>query len=380
MARPGRRPGGQRARLLRLPGRDADDLGRCRARPCSACEGEVDLDDWRALFGTGGPHHPDSGERLVHCMRPGMELVVSPRKSVAELGVIGRAEDMHAIVDAETRRHHGVPGRGRRASRAGGGAGRRCARRPAGSPGPCPAMRRPGRAIPSPTTMSWLANVVKMGDERGGWKALDTALFRDHLHAATAIGRMAAAAKAVELGYGIEPDPGPSGRLGGLGHRRHPPGSLGGPRHPLGPDRRRRRPRRLLPGPRRSPPGPPGTTRCTKASRTCCPAGGTSWPGPATRRPELSQSVERAGLGLRAAQALPSWTRWQHELLGPGGRLASEKTFARRDVVVAVAPYLHGLPVSYLDKAVDKVLSHELADRPAHWWPAPGSRCLPLPA
>ena len=30
-----------------------------------------------------------------------MELVVSSPKSVAELGVIGRAEDMHAIADAE---------------------------------------------------------------------------------------------------------------------------------------------------------------------------------------------------------------------------------------------------------------------------------------
>ncbi len=65
-------------------------------------EGEVDLGDWRALFGAGGPHHPESGERIVACMRPGMELVVSPGKSVAELGVIGRAEDMHAILDAET--------------------------------------------------------------------------------------------------------------------------------------------------------------------------------------------------------------------------------------------------------------------------------------
>jgi TrwC relaxase len=41
-------------------------------------EGEVDLDDWRALFATGGPHHPDSHERLVRCLRPGMELVISP--------------------------------------------------------------------------------------------------------------------------------------------------------------------------------------------------------------------------------------------------------------------------------------------------------------
>jgi hypothetical protein len=34
-------------------------------------------------------------------MRPGMELVVSPHKSIAELGVIGRVEDMHTILDAE---------------------------------------------------------------------------------------------------------------------------------------------------------------------------------------------------------------------------------------------------------------------------------------
>lgn len=54
------------------------------------------------------------------------------------------------------------------------------------------------------------------GDERrpGGWKGVDNALLRDHLHAATALGRMAAAAKAVELGYGIEADDGRSGRLG----------------------------------------------------------------------------------------------------------------------------------------------------------------------
>ncbi len=64
-------------------------------------EGEVDLDEWRAVFGPGGTQDPVSGERLVACLRPGLELVVSPHKSVAELGVIGRAEDMHQIVDAE---------------------------------------------------------------------------------------------------------------------------------------------------------------------------------------------------------------------------------------------------------------------------------------
>jgi len=53
-----------------------------------------------------------------------------------------------------------------------------------------------------------------MGDERGGWKAPDTTLWREHLHAATMVGRVAAARTAVELGYGIRADPGPSGRLG----------------------------------------------------------------------------------------------------------------------------------------------------------------------
>ena len=64
-------------------------------------EGEVDLSDYRAVFGVGGAHDPRNGRRLVGCLRPGLELVISPHKSVAELGVIGRAEDMHEIVDAE---------------------------------------------------------------------------------------------------------------------------------------------------------------------------------------------------------------------------------------------------------------------------------------
>jgi hypothetical protein len=46
------------------------------------------------------------------------------------------------------------------------------------------------------------------------------------------------------------------------------------------------------------------------------------------------------------------------ELLGPGGRLAAEKTFTRGDVIIAVAPHLHGLPVSVLDEAAETVLEH----------------------
>jgi hypothetical protein len=52
-----------------------------------------------------------------------------------------------------------------------------------------------------------------MDDDRGGWKAADTALWREHIHAATMVGRVAAARQAVALGYGIVADDGPSGRL-----------------------------------------------------------------------------------------------------------------------------------------------------------------------
>jgi conjugative relaxase-like TrwC/TraI family protein len=63
--------------------------------------GAVNIGEYRAIFGPGGARNPSTGERLVYARRPGMELVVAAHKSVAELGVIGRAEDMHAIMDAE---------------------------------------------------------------------------------------------------------------------------------------------------------------------------------------------------------------------------------------------------------------------------------------
>jgi conjugative relaxase-like TrwC/TraI family protein len=74
-------------------GSGASDLG---------LEGAVSEAEYDAIFGPGGARHPVSGERLVAAKRPGMELVVAAHKSVALLGLIGRAEDMHAILDAET--------------------------------------------------------------------------------------------------------------------------------------------------------------------------------------------------------------------------------------------------------------------------------------
>ncbi len=63
--------------------------------------GPVDNPSYDALYGPGGACHSRTGERLVDARRPGMELVIAAHKSVAELGVLGRSEDMHIIIDAE---------------------------------------------------------------------------------------------------------------------------------------------------------------------------------------------------------------------------------------------------------------------------------------
>ncbi|HEX7277802.1 MAG TPA: relaxase domain-containing protein, partial [Acidimicrobiales bacterium] len=49
-------------------------------------EGAVTDEQYEALFGEGGACDPTTGERLVTTKRPGLELVISAHKSVAELG------------------------------------------------------------------------------------------------------------------------------------------------------------------------------------------------------------------------------------------------------------------------------------------------------
>jgi hypothetical protein len=198
-----------------------------------------------------------------------------------------------------------------------------------------------------------------MGDERGGWKGLDTGQLRDHLHAATAVGRMAGAAKAVELGYGIEADPGPSGRLGGWA-------IAGIPKEAWEVHANRSAQIEEAAGPDAS-----YRSRSVAARATRDRKGHDRVEDLVGRwRDELAQAgypplelagaVERAGVayeppGLEVVGDLAG------QLLAPGGRLAQEKTFIRDDVIIAVAPHLHGLPVSVLDEAVKSVLSHDNA-------------------
>jgi conjugative relaxase-like TrwC/TraI family protein len=175
--------------------------------------GPVTAESYEAVFGVGGAKDPRTGERLVMTRRPGMEIVISAHKSVAELGLIGRAEAMHKIMDAETDATMAYLDKMTREM--GGRRGEAATATPTG--GLIYARTRHATSRtgdPCPHDHILLANLLEMKDQRGGWKAADTALWREHLHAATMVGRLAGAGVAIELGYGVEPDPGPSGRLG----------------------------------------------------------------------------------------------------------------------------------------------------------------------
>jgi conjugative relaxase-like TrwC/TraI family protein len=326
--------------------------------PALGLAGTVSGEEYEAMYGPGGARHPLSGEPLVSTRRPGMELVISAHKSVAELGVMGRAEDMHRIMDAErdatlayldrvTRQMGGRRGEAAVATATGGliYAHTRHATSRAGDP--------------CPHDHVLVANLVEMADARGGWKAADTALWREHLHAATMVGRVTAARVAVELGYAIEADPGPSGKLG---HWRIA--------------------------------GVPGevlevhSKRAAEIDAECARRGESSYQarGVAARntrrakhegveadlvarwRAELADigwPVERLVASADAAAqrsgpvrrlTLPQAREILSKVLGHDGDLARRKVFSRRDVIIAVAPHLYGQDPALLEALVDRAL------------------------
>ena len=298
------------------------------------------------MFGAGGARHPASGERLVAARRPGMELVISAHKSVAELGVIGRAEHMHQIMDAE--RDATLEYLDRVTRQMGGRRGRAAVPTATGGLVYAHTRHATSRAgDPCPHDHVLLANLVEMRDERGGWKAADTALWREHLHAATMIGRAASARAAVELGYGIDADPGPSGRLG---HWR----IAGVPKEVLEVHSKRAAEitaecQRRGDTSYRARGVAARTTRASQRPRrgggaAGASAGETSWTASAGRPSAWTAIDQAAGADRRFR---PVWTCAQarqilSEVLAPDGELARRKVFARRDVIVAVAPHLYG--------------------------------------
>ena len=321
--------------------------------------GRVTEEEYAAIYGPGGAKHPRTGARLAATRRPGMELVISAHKSVAELGVIGRAEDMHRIMDAErdatlayleavTRERGGRRGRLAISSPTGGlvYAHTRHATSRAGDPGPHDHVL--------------LANVVEMLDDLGGWKAADTTVWREQLHAATAVGCMAGARVAVELGYAIGPD---RGRTGRLGHWR----VAGIPDEVLDVHSKRAaeidaavaergyssyRARNIA-------------ARDTRDVKRHTPIG-ELMPRWHQELAEVGWSVPDlvAAVDLAAQQAeVPGplsereVLRIAREVLGPESRLSTEKVFTAAAVVVNVSPSLFGQPLEELATVVCRVLA-----------------------
>ncbi len=320
--------------------------------------GAVSTAAYEAVFGPGGARHPVSGDRLVATHRPGMELVISAPKSVAELGVIGRPEDMHAILDAE---RDATLAYLDRVTRQMGGRRGRCAT-PTQANGLVYAHTRHATSRagdPCPHDHVLIANVVEMLDEVGGWKAADTTLWREHLHA-TMVGRLAAARAALGLGYGIEADPGPSGRLGQWRIAGVPDEIL-----------------------------TVHSKRSAEITAECARRGESSYRARAvaartTRsakeheseaelvgrwRPELAAAgwpVERIAASVDAApgdrrlverMTLKGVRQIAADVLGEDGDLARRKIFSRRHVMVAIAPRLFGQDPAVLDPLVARALA-----------------------
>ena len=321
-------------------------------------DGPVTAEGYEAVYGSGGARHPRSGDRLVQARRPGMELVLSAHKSVAELGVIGRAEHMHLIMDAErdgtldyldhgTRNVGGRRGRSATATETGGLIYAHTRHATSRGGDPCPHDH------------VLLANVVEMRDERGGWKAADTALWREHLHAATMVGRVAAARVAVELGYAIEADPGPSGRL------RHWQ-IAGVPAEVIDTHSKRAAEidaecQRRGDGSYRARRVAARTTRQAKehgfegelVGRWQAELAAIGWPVE-----RLAASIDTAARKLEAPPKLllKGARRTFGEVLSAHGELARRKVFARRHVLVEMAPHLFGQDPTLLDLLVDRAL------------------------
>ncbi|MGI8776006.1 MAG: MobF family relaxase [Acidimicrobiales bacterium] len=323
-------------------------------------EGAVTDAQYEAIFGPDGRCDPTTGERLVHTKRPGLELVISAHKSVAELGVIGRAEHMHAIMDAERIATLAYLDDVTRA--VGGRRGRDVARTRTEGLIYATTRHATSRAgDPCPHDHVLVANLVRMDDAKGGWKAADTALWREHVHAATMVGRVASAQRAVELGYGIVADAGPSGRLGHWAIAGVPEAvmeahskraaEIEAEMDRTGYDSYRAR---------------NIAARTTRDPKRHTPVG--------ELMPRWVAEIEHAGWSVdRIATAVEheaaTYRRPRSELmpielrdiateaLADDSRLVERKVFSKRDVIVAVAPGLYGRNLTELSKAVGRTLA-----------------------
>ncbi|MEO7556543.1 MAG: MobF family relaxase, partial [Acidimicrobiales bacterium] len=335
---------------LRWGGRGAVRLGLV---------GPVSKPAYEAMFGPGGAIDPVLGRRLTATKRPGLELVVAAHKSVAELGVIGRAEDMHRILDVETaatleylEQVTLVAGgrRGRAATMTGTSgmvyATTRHATTRAGDPGPHDHVL--------------IVNAVEMLDAKGGWKAPNTALWRDELHAATVVGRLHAAWEATQLGYAIRPDAGRSGRLGHWAIDGIPQAVL---------DLHSKRSAEIdeLIGIDASPRARAIAARATREYKRHTPVTELLplWQRELTDAGfaplELARAIDNRAVDrppLSPSLTVAEQQRLVNEVLSMDGPLAERKVFTRREIITVIGPHLYGRHPSELNRTLKAVLAH----------------------
>lgn len=325
-------------------------------------EGAVSEEHYENLFGVGGAHDPISGTRLVKTRRPGMELVVSAHKSVAELAVMGRADDMHRIMDAE--RDGTLAYLDAVTQAMGGRRGKAAAVSPTSGLVYAHTRHATSRAgDPCPHDHVLIVNAVEMLDRKGGWKAPDTTLWREHLHAATAYGRACSARVAIELGYGIVADDGPSGRLGHWAIAGVPEAAMklhskraeeiAGELVDVGFDSYRARGH---------------AARNSREAKRHQPVEDlmVRWRAELAeigiRVEDMDRTVADEGHRRIAGDlSAEDIQRLVEDLLRPDGRLAERKVFCRRDVFVAAAPHMFGHTPETLDDVVDRVLADPAA-------------------
>lgn len=215
---------------------------------------------------------------------------------------------------------------------------------------------------PCPHDHVLVANVVAMADEAGGWKAAHTALWRSHLHAATMVGRVASARVAVELGYTIVSDAGPSGKLGHWAIAGVPETVM---------ELHSKRAAEIEAAMEAS--GYHSYRARNVAARDTRDPKRYHSPGELLGRwhaeieaagwtvDELAQSIDTAARarspepGLHATEL---HRRLMAEALAADGPLATRKVFARRDVIVALAPSLYGRHPAELERLVAHTLAN----------------------
>ena len=328
-------------------------------RAALGLDGRVTAESYEAVFGPGGAKDPRTGEQLVRTRRPGMEVVISAHKSVAELGVIGRAEDMHQIMDSE--RDATLAYLHRVTREMGGRRGEASQATPTGGLIYAHTRHATSRAgDPCPHDHILLANLLEMKDEQGGCKAADTALWREHLHAATMAGRLAAARVAMELGYKIEPDQGPSGRLGHWKIAGVPDEAMAVHSKRAAEIEAECRRRGDTSHQARG-----VAARSTRNAKRHEPEGQllerwrselaeAGWP---LERIEASVEAARHNTELPARLTIADARRLVAEVLAPDGDLARRKVFSRRHLVVALAPHLYGQAPGVLDGVLERALA-----------------------